>query len=40
MLPRCIRLDSFDIQASIEIDCQTFPHLIYCIQSGKTYNQD
>ena len=30
MIPRCVRLDPFDIQASIELDCQKFPMLNYC----------
>uniref|UniRef100_A0A1I7SJ50 Fibronectin type-III domain-containing protein n=1 Tax=Bursaphelenchus xylophilus TaxID=6326 RepID=A0A1I7SJ50_BURXY len=30
MLPRCVRIDSFDIQASIEINCEQFPNLRYC----------
>ncbi|KAI6237878.1 hypothetical protein M3Y95_00311000 [Aphelenchoides besseyi] len=30
MLPRCVRVDSHDIQASIELDCQKFPDLKFC----------
>uniref|UniRef100_A0A7E4ZZ57 Fibronectin type-III domain-containing protein n=1 Tax=Panagrellus redivivus TaxID=6233 RepID=A0A7E4ZZ57_PANRE len=29
-IPRCVRLDPFDIQASVELDCHKFPHLNYC----------
>uniref|UniRef100_A0AC34R6E1 Fibronectin type-III domain-containing protein n=1 Tax=Panagrolaimus sp. JU765 TaxID=591449 RepID=A0AC34R6E1_9BILA len=30
MIPRCVRLEPFDIQASVEIDCQKFPMLNFC----------
>ncbi|KAI1728093.1 hypothetical protein DdX_00247 [Ditylenchus destructor] len=30
MIPRCVRVENFDIQASIELDCQKFPHINYC----------
>ncbi|KAI6230018.1 hypothetical protein M3Y99_01110200 [Aphelenchoides fujianensis] len=30
MLPRCVRVDSYDIQASVELDCVKFPDLKFC----------
>lgn len=37
MLPRCVRVDGYDIQASIELDCQKFPNLKYCQKGGKYF---
>lgn len=30
MIPRCVRIDNFDIQASVELDCDKFSTLDYC----------
>ncbi|KAH7730001.1 Protein Y39H10A.4 [Aphelenchoides avenae] len=30
MIPRCVRIENFDIQASVELDCDKFAALDYC----------
>uniref|UniRef100_A0A183BVU5 Fibronectin type-III domain-containing protein n=1 Tax=Globodera pallida TaxID=36090 RepID=A0A183BVU5_GLOPA len=30
MLPRCVRIEPFDVQISVELDCQKFPDLHFC----------
>jgi len=35
MVARCVRVQSFDIQASVELDCEKFPMLGYCSKKGE-----
>ena len=36
MLPRCVRVEAFDVQASVELDCARFPSLKFCQQGEQT----